>query len=451
MALPRLTGDLGICPPLEPTIGIVDGPQRWADFLEGGSRTAREFNSSWQRLRGEVAELSTMLGKEMSGPLANPCVSSGEKGKSSRAPITTLRENLRHEAIVRCLEVHPDRLARPVFVYQNLDKLSDPWVQALPGPKTGLPSPVFAEAMAARLCLHSPAVVASGKVGQPVSRGGAVIDPFGDAINCCNALPGDTWRTRHDTCKVAIARECLASKLPHDVEVYGLFAHLLPAVLTEQGGDLQWARARQGLVPDFRLRLPTPQGPQDALAELKVISAGTTWHPRGAPGTGVERRAATLAPHYRRELAKYDRRFHNTREGDVGPLVSLLLSFGKLEGLVVGPWGNGSKDLHDLVRTLAESRVANRVRGRGREASDNELGVVMGEVRRALSLDFVRAQSLCLLSRLSFLGEGARAAAGRRQQATRDEEERRRVQLAHYWAHVRGRGVPRAGEVYALP
>ena len=114
---------------------------------------------------------------------------------------------------------------------------------------------------------------------------------------------GDTWRTRHDTCKVAIARECLASKLPHDVEVYGLFAHLLPAVLMEQGGDLQWARARQGLVPDFRIRLPTPQGPQDSLAELKVISAGVTWHPRGAPGTGVEKRAATLEPHYRRELA----------------------------------------------------------------------------------------------------------------------------------------------------
>ena len=69
-------------------------------------------------------------------------------------------------------------------------------------------------------------------------------------------------------------------------------------------------------------------------------------------------------------MAKYDRRFHNTREGEVGPLslVTLLLSFGKLEGLVVGPWGNGSKDLHDLVRTLAESRVAKRVRGRGREA-----------------------------------------------------------------------------------
>ena len=114
--------------------------------------------------------------------------------------------------------------------------------------------------------------------------GGPIIDPYGDAVMCCNKLPGDTWRTRHDTCKMAISRESVAAKLPHDVEVYGLFAHLLPAVATEQGGELQWARARQGLVPDFRFRLPTPQGPTDTLAELKVISAGSTWHPPSGSG-----------------------------------------------------------------------------------------------------------------------------------------------------------------------
>ena len=31
-----------------------------------------------------------------------------------------------------------------------------------------------------------------------------------------------------------------------------------------------------------------------------------------------------------------------------------------------------------------------------------------------LSVTFIRAQSLCLLNRLGFLGEGAKAAAGRR-------------------------------------
>ena len=69
--------------------------------------------------------------------------------------------------------------------------------------------------------------------------------------------PQCTWSFReppHNTCKMAISRECAAAKLPHDVEVYGLFAHLLPAVATEQGVELQFARACQGLVPDFRLQ-----------------------------------------------------------------------------------------------------------------------------------------------------------------------------------------------------
>ena len=47
----------------------------------------------------------------------------------------------------------------------------------------------------------------------------------------------------------------------------------------------------------------------------------------------------------------------------------------------------------------------------------------MGEIRRALSLDFVRAQALCLLNRLTYLGDGADGAARRRGLAAQDEEE----------------------------
>ena len=103
--------------------------------------------------------------------------------------------------------------------------------------------------------------------------------------------------------------------------------------------------------------------------------------------------------------------FHGTAVGQTGPLVRRLEGFGKLEGLVVGPWGEGSKDLHSLVKTLAESQVAAKARSMGREASDNELGVVISQVRKYLSTSFIRAQSLCLLNRLGFLGEGAKAAA----------------------------------------
>ena len=73
----------------------------------------------------------------------------------------------------------------------------------------------------------------------------------------------------------------------------------------------------------------------------------------------------------------------------------------------------------------------------------------MGQIRRALSLDALRAQSLCLLARLCYLGEGAHVAADRRQHAAREEESRRGDQMAHYMVHIRGRGVSRAGEVFS--
>ena len=116
--------------------------------------------------------------------------------------------------------------------------------------------------------------------------------------------------------------------------------------------------------------------------------------------------------------------------------------------MVVGPWGEGSKDLHTLVKVLAETKLAAKARALGREMSDKELGIIVTQVRKYLSTSFIRAQSLCLINRLSFLGEGAQAAAGRRSVAKQLEEGRRRERQAHYLAHIRGRGLSREGQIF---
>ena len=122
-----------------------------------------------------------------------------------------------------------------------------------------------------------------------------------------------------------------------------------------------------------------------------------------------------------------------------------LEGYGKLWGLVVGPWGEGSKDFHTLISV---SMVDARGRERGWEGGDGEFGQVMGQLRRQLSCTFVRAQALCLLSRLGQLGPGARAAADRRADALRMETARRREAQAHWQAHIRGRGLGRVGMLF---
>ena len=247
---------------------------------------------------------------------------------------------------------------------------------------------------------------------------------------------------------MAITTECYDAKLPVDCEVYGLFSDLLPAAAEAMGGDLEWGRARQGLIPDYRLRLPTPEGISDCLAELKFVSAGVTWYPRGAQGRGTDRRSGLLQAEYRRKLSKYDQKYHRTGPGQSDPLVQRLDGYGKLWGLVVGPWGEGSKDLHALISLVGNSLVAAKARARGWEAGDGELGQAMGQIRRRLSCAFIRSQALCLLSRIGQLGPGARAAAYRRGDALRAETARRRESQAHWQAHIKGRGLGRTGMVF---
>ena len=165
-------------------------------------------------------------------------------------------------------------------------------------------------------------------------------------------------------------------------------------------------------------------------------------------GKGTERRAKGLHNLYKSKLSPLDTKYHNTARGQVGPLVRRLESFGRLQGLVVGPWGECSKDLHSLVKVLGETKVAAWARERGRPASDNELGVVISQIRRCLSTAFIRAQGLCLLNRLCFLGKGAKEAAGRRNLAKQLEVRRRRELQAHFQAHIRGQGLSRVGQIF---
>ena len=98
-----------------------------------------------------------------------------------------------------------------------------------------------------------------------------------------------------------------------------------------------------------------------------------------------------------------------------GPLDRHLKTF-PMKNLVTRPWGDLSQEFHDLLGLFAKTRAEVVARSKGREGGPGagELGQVMGEVRRAMSVQVVRGQALCLLERLAQLGPGARAAGERR-------------------------------------
>ena len=85
--------------------------------------------------------------------------------------------------------------------------------------------------------------------------------------------------------------------------------------------------------------------------------------------------------------------------------------------LTHGAWGEGSKDVQELVDVIAKSRLKHQLLDEGRpdEGSDNELALITGQVRRVHSQTAVKAQVSCLLSRIHQVGPGNKQIAKKRQ------------------------------------
>ena len=275
-ALPRL--HRGFCPALAPIVGgeevfgdAAASDDRWRVLLASGSRIGVEFSQSWTELQREAQAAAAWLGGEVEGPLANPVASAGDGSTSgkTRSLIVEQRERQMGRVLEESLLRHHDLTARFVWSWPERDKLSSQWLLTLPGHDTFLTAEEFSECLAALLCLASPACTAL--VGERVGR--STVDKFGDAVMAAS-LPGDGFRRRHDAIKLRILGLLRWAGIEVDCEVFNVFAGLIPQ---EGLSRLEQGRKRQGLVPDFRLRVPARgQGPQVeelVLAELKSISS----------------------------------------------------------------------------------------------------------------------------------------------------------------------------------
>ena len=204
-----------------------------------------------------------------------------------------------------------------------------------------------------------------------------------------------------------------------------MFSHLIP---NEALSRIEGGRKRQGLVPDFRLEMPsTTGGTTYRLAELKVISCCDTWYKPGASvnARGTEKRAKGLQMEYNRKARKVDQELLKVGDGEKGPVERRLDEFGELIGLCFGAWGEASTDVHNLIQTLAESRLKFQGLKAGRPRSKQELGVIVGQVRRRLSSAAVKSQVECLLSRIHQVGPGNTQLAKKREWAVLEDERMR--------------------------
>ena len=217
-------------------------------------------------MKTEAVSCFQYLRQKPKGLLQAEAASAGGESTdgSTRRKIVQEREELRAAVLTEAVSRTADRGKRFVLSWTNRDKLSSSFLHSLPTADTGMNNAEFSEAVAQLLCLPSPACV--DRVGEKVGR--KEVDRYGNNV-MNEPLPGNHWRQRHDRIKNQLATLADWCGMPATCEVFGLFSHLIeqPALMR-----LDTGRKRQGLVPDFKLRIPTEQGSTVQLAELKIIS-----------------------------------------------------------------------------------------------------------------------------------------------------------------------------------
>jgi hypothetical protein len=111
--------------------------------------------------------------------------------------LTCLRENARFQQLDVALRALPAGDMRRA-TWMNLDKFSTTWVSVWPSADCRVSNAEFVEITARYFGMPSPACTA--KVGQPIGATRDTLDAHGARLTAA-ALPGDGFRTQHDSIK----------------------------------------------------------------------------------------------------------------------------------------------------------------------------------------------------------------------------------------------------------
>ena len=118
-----------MCPPLSELAGENEEVMsRWTPLLNSGLRTGEELCQAWEKLQVKGRRMVEYLGEEeeLGGTLGTPVegVGEGNTDGSTRMQVISQLEGLKLKVMVKSLEEHGDRMARPVWSWPNRDKLT---------------------------------------------------------------------------------------------------------------------------------------------------------------------------------------------------------------------------------------------------------------------------------------------------------------------------------------
>ena len=130
----------------------------------------------------------------------------------------------------------------------------------------------------------------------------------------------------------------------------------------------------------------------------------------------VNRRQVAVHVESHAAARKVDIEFNDfdPQNGGMGPVQSALDAYGRVEGWVLGAFGEASSDVHELAKRLGDIGGSRGFRDMGAATPGEASAVLAQRARRVLGIEAVRGHARLKLDRLASMTGDADAGAGRR-------------------------------------
>ena len=428
----------GAALPLTPLLGqgsFDDGMEhvRFGPLLDSGSRLGNEFGQAWQVIQAEAG--AKALGTILERPAKAAGIGGdGKPTERIQRALTFICEQKAWEDVDSAVRELPAR-DRERGAWYSRDLFSRQFLSAIPSKSQVVANREWAEMVATYYGKPSPACEAYA--GQSVMLNGTRIgqlDKYGDTLLSDSRLSNrDGARTlMHNSIENAMAGSMSAAGLDFRVEPEGMFDAMLPPEGRQRYQEDCKSRSQSGIVPDFVIKKDGLEGLYDVKTMVWCITRYRASHLRGdgPSAMAVQVRADAVSPAYRRHAAIMDENYANTPrdpgghapEGAPGPVLRKLMTYGVVQGLVVGAFSEVSDAVHKLAKRCAKGMAVKHWREMLARTKEDAEAALLGRVRREWAITIGREMARLKVDQLDkyVRGPTGRAAAAAKRTSERE-------------------------------
>ena len=334
---------------------------RWQTFFENVPLHANELIGEWEKIKRTKLSLTQNINDTVRTDYVDIDCDVNLFGKNINKlskKVSDILNKLRVESLnERASRLHRDDPRKIAYLNVKDDEFATS-IFCTSNTTFNTSNEIFQEISANHFGLPSPAC--TNFVGQllPGAQNDERLDAFGYKLKALTCVRGDSTRTFHNMILDLLFKELNNAKIWNRGSAPNTCKDIFIQHIRRNIQDNE-ERNIQGIIPDIQYNKSQEIDTSSTLGDVKTLSPCMEYISTYGNRKPVDVRADRVQSDYINKARRLDITHNGINAGELGPVENHLRSYnnGVVDGLVVGPFGECSRQVHALKDLIAERKA----------------------------------------------------------------------------------------------